>query len=247
MYVKLCGITDVAQIAELVSLGPDSLGINLIPSSKRYVSLELAQDLVQAIRAENTAQGRRVECVAVLSIDQLPPELSTLDSGTAGLGVRVESLLGAPCSFDRIQLHAADPLATWQALGNLGGSASANDHLAAKVFLAAQIAGPSDVERAESFPGAPLLVDAKVGGSLGGTGHSFDWSLVESLASRRDLLLAGGLDAEKLPRAIAQVKPWGVDVASGIESGVPGIKDLKKCMDFVQAARQAAVAVEKRK
>ncbi|MCB9588844.1 MAG: phosphoribosylanthranilate isomerase [Polyangiaceae bacterium] len=233
MYVKLCGITDVAQVPALVACGPDALGINLIPSSKRYVSLELARSLISAIRTENRAQGKHVECVAVVSAEQLPPEFST-----EGFGGRVESLLDDP-SFDRIQLHAADPTATWQALRNSSGSASA------KIFLAAQIAGPEDAERASGFPGAPLLVDAKVGNSLGGTGHSFDWSLVEALATSRDLLLAGGLDAEKLPRAIAQVHPWGVDVASGIESGTPGIKDLKKCEAFVAAARAASIAVEK--
>ncbi|MGE0321320.1 MAG: hypothetical protein AB7K71_08165 [Polyangiaceae bacterium] len=233
MYVKLCGITDASQIPALVACGPDALGINLIPSSKRHVSLELAQLLIAAIRAENESQGKHVECVAVVSAEQPPPELSS-----QGLGGRVESLLKDP-RFDRIQLHAADPPATWQTLGNLGGSASA------KIFLAAQIAEPDDVERASGFPGAPLLVDAKVGNSLGGTGHSFDWSLVEALAASRDLLLAGGLDAEKLPRAIAQVRPWGVDVASGIESGTPGIKDLKQCEAFVAAARAASSAVEK--
>ncbi|MCA9632473.1 MAG: phosphoribosylanthranilate isomerase [Myxococcales bacterium] len=229
MYVKLCGITDAAQVPELVRIAPSALGINLIPSSKRYVPLPRAWQLVECIRAENIRQAKDVECVAVISADQPPPELVS-----EGSGVRVESLLGA-ASFDRIQLHSSRPAATWQALG-----------APSQIFLAAQIADVADVERASELPGAPLLVDAKLGDSLGGTGHSFDWSLVEALAARRELLLAGGLDARKLPRAIAQVKPWGVDVASGVESGEPGIKDVEKCAAFVDAARAAAVAVEKR-
>ncbi len=233
MYVKLCGITDVAQVSELVRLGPDALGINLIPTSKRYVSPEHAELLVSAIRAENRAQGQHVECVAVLAADQLPEALFS-----AGSGVRVNALPDAPrlkrLGFDRVQLHASDPAGTWQALG-----------AAAEIFLAAQIADADDVASAAELPGAPLLVDAKVGGSLGGTGHSFDWALVEALARKRDLLLAGGLNAEKLPRAIAQVRPWGVDVASGIEAGTPGIKDLSKCAAFVRAARASSLAVEK--
>jgi phosphoribosylanthranilate isomerase len=80
-------------------------------------------------------------------------------------------------------------------------------------------------------------VDAKVAGSLGGTGKVFDWSLVVELAKRRRLVLAGGLTPSNVASAVAQVHPWCVDVASGVESA-PGVKDLSKVRTFIEEARK---------
>jgi phosphoribosylanthranilate isomerase len=103
-------------------------------------------------------------------------------------------------------------------------------------YKAVGIAGPEDVTRAEAMPGQYVMVDAKVAGALGGTGRSFDWGLVVGLAARRRLVLAGGLMAENVGEAIRQVRPWCVDVASGVESS-PGVKDMTKVRAFVDAVR----------
>ncbi len=103
-------------------------------------------------------------------------------------------------------------------------------------YKAIRIAGPDDVTRAEAMPGDCILVDAMVAGTIGGTGHAFDWSLVSQLARRRRLALGGGLRANNVVAAIDQVKPWCVDVASGVETS-PGIKDLTKVEQFVGAVR----------
>jgi phosphoribosylanthranilate isomerase len=107
-------------------------------------------------------------------------------------------------------------------------------------YKAVRVATAADVERAETMPGEYVLVDAKVDGALGGTGHAFDWSLVVELASRRRLVLAGGLTPDNVTRAIEGVRPWCVDVASGVESA-PGVKDPAKVRAFVQAVRAAAI------
>lgn len=108
-------------------------------------------------------------------------------------------------------------------------------------FLAVRIGDQADVERARAVPGARLLVDAKVGGVLGGSGQSFDWSLVLELAQARPLVLAGGLTPENVARAVAMVGPWGVDVASGVEQpGEPRRKDPARTAAFVAAARARA-------
>lgn len=106
-------------------------------------------------------------------------------------------------------------------------------------YKAVRIGAPSDVAVAESMPGRYVLVDAKVDGLLGGSGHSLDWSLVAALARKRRLALAGGLDSANVARAIDQVKPWCVDVASGVES-TPRVKDMAKVAAFVDAVRRAA-------
>jgi phosphoribosylanthranilate isomerase len=83
-----------------------------------------------------------------------------------------------------------------------------------------------------------LLVDASVKGAYGGTGVTADWSGAAELAKRYPILLAGGLTPENVAEAVQQVSPWGVDVASGVES-VPGVKDALKMKAFVKAVRSA--------
>ncbi len=84
------------------------------------------------------------------------------------------------------------------------------------------------------------MVDAKVPGHLGGTGRTLDWNWVVPLAVRRSLILAGGLTPGNVAVAIAQVRPWGVDVASGVEvPGQPRSKDYDRMRRFVEAARSA--------
>jgi phosphoribosylanthranilate isomerase len=107
-------------------------------------------------------------------------------------------------------------------------------------YKAVRVATRHDVERASAMPGDYVLVDAKVEGALGGTGHAFDWSLVVGLATRRRLVLAGGLTPANVTRAIEMVRPWCVDVASGVESA-PGAKDPAKVRAFVEAVRAARV------
>ncbi len=107
-------------------------------------------------------------------------------------------------------------------------------------YKAVRVATPGDVESAGAMPGEYVLVDAKVEGALGGTGHAFDWSLVVDLAARRRLVLAGGLTAGNVTRAIEMVRPWCVDVASGVESA-PGVKDPARVRAFVEAVRAARV------
>lgn len=105
-------------------------------------------------------------------------------------------------------------------------------------YKAIRIAHPRDVDSAERYAGDHLLVDAKVEGILGGTGKTLDPSLVRELALRRKLTLAGGLNAENVADAVRIVRPYCVDVASGVELA-PGRKDRAKVAAFVRAARLA--------
>jgi len=90
--------------------------------------------------------------------------------------------------------------------------------------------------RAETdFPdAAALLLDSHPAGGLGGTGQVFDWSMIP--ASTMPLILAGGLSPENVGRAVAQVKPWAVDVSSGVEDE-PGVKNAGKMQKFIREAK----------
>ena len=108
-------------------------------------------------------------------------------------------------------------------------------------YKAVRIGSTEDVAHAAEYPGEHLLVDAKVLGKLGGSGQIADWSLVEPLAKKRKLTLAGGLTVANVAQAIARVKPFCVDVASGVEiNGNPRRKDRDKLVAFARAVASGA-------
>lgn len=106
-------------------------------------------------------------------------------------------------------------------------------------YKGVRIAGPEDVDRARLYPGDFLLVDTYSPSALGGTGTTFDWNLVVGLAREKKLTLAGGLTPANVAQAVSLVKPYAVDVASGVERahGRPGQKDEVKVRAFVENAR----------
>jgi len=98
---------------------------------------------------------------------------------------------------------------------------------------------PENINGFERQDAPALLVDAAVKGVYGGSGITADWNGAAELAKKYPLLLAGGLMPENVAEAVGRVKPWGVDVASGVESA-PGEKDPNKMKAFVRAVREAS-------
>jgi phosphoribosylanthranilate isomerase len=134
------------------------------------------------------------------------------------------------CGLSLAQLHGDE---TSEMIQSLNG----------KAFKAFR--GVPDPEHINGFARSDvpaLLVDAAVKGAYGGTGVTADWSQAAELAKQYPLLLAGGLTPENVAEAVRQVQPWGVDVASGVESS-PRQKDASKMRAFVQAVRSAAPPV----
>jgi phosphoribosylanthranilate isomerase len=82
-----------------------------------------------------------------------------------------------------------------------------------------------------------FLLDTIVSDKYGGTGVTFDWSLAKPAAKKYDVIIAGGLNPTNVGQAINQLKPWGVDVSTGVETR--GTKDLKKITKFIEAVREA--------
>jgi phosphoribosylanthranilate isomerase len=115
--------------------------------------------------------------------------------------------------------------------------------LPGRAYKALRLGQPGDVPGAlarytPTLPEPAWLVDAYRPGEYGGTGARADWSLARDLAAQSAILLAGGLTPDNVADAIRQVHPWGVDVASGVESA-PGVKQAAKMRSFIQAAHQA--------
>ncbi|MBF0126555.1 MAG: phosphoribosylanthranilate isomerase [Magnetococcales bacterium] len=133
----------------------------------------------------------------------------------------------ACCRMDVLQLHGDE------APGECRG-------LPGRVIKAIRVASPEDLYGLERYPVSAVLLDAKVGAHYGGSGCSFDWSLLKEYRSPTPLILAGGLNPENVATAVRQVRPYAVDVSSGVESS-PGIKDHEKMAHFIRRVRQAAL------
>jgi phosphoribosylanthranilate isomerase len=111
------------------------------------------------------------------------------------------------------------------------------ESLLPNAYKAVRVGGASVRDRVRGYPGRRILLDAAVPGSMpGGTGHTFDWSFAAEVAEERELVLAGGLTPENVADAVREVRPFQVDVASGVEQS-PGVKDIAKVRAFVAAAR----------
>jgi phosphoribosylanthranilate isomerase len=211
VHVKICGVMTPDDARACVRLGASAIGVNLVPASIRCVDVETALAVARAVHEtpSHAPDGTKVIVVGVV----------------ADLRLEAMRAVARDAELDCLQLHGDEPSATLEAL-------------LPHAYKAVRIAGAADVERARSLPGDYLLVDAKVDGALGGTGAVFDWRLVVELARERRLTLAGGLDPHNVERAIREVRPYCVDVASGVES-TPGTKDLTKVGAFIEAARRA--------
>jgi len=160
--------------------------------------------------------------VAQAIIAALPPFVTTVGLFVNEQPQTVRAIAGQ-CGLDIIQLHGDEgpedcdfaPLRTIKAL---------------RVKDARSLAGH------EQFKTSALLLDAWVKDAYGGTGHSFNWELAAEIAKQRPVVLAGGLTPENVAEAITAVRPYAVDVSSGVESA-PGKKDPAKVKAFIDAAR----------
>jgi phosphoribosylanthranilate isomerase len=154
-------------------------------------------------------QNGRAKCVGVFVNASVDEILATMD--TLGLNLA--------------QLHGDE---TPDMLNELDGKAF-------KAFRGI----PESVDGFARSESPAFLVDAAVKGVYGGSGVTVDWSAAAELAKKYPLLLAGGLTPENVAEAVGRVKPWGVDVASGVESA-PGEKDARRMKAFVRAVRSAS-------
>lgn len=210
MFVKICGLTSLEDARVAMEVGADLLGFTFYPPSPRYIEPERCAEIVRGLR-ENALRS-------TLSAPRL-----------VGLFVNVPAEQVAAvlerCGLDLAQLHGDEDPDVLKALGGRAFKAfrgNGHDHDA---FAAAGTGDPA------------FLVDAAVAGKFGGTGKTGDWDGAAELARRYSLLLAGGLTADNVAEAVARVRPWGVDVASGVEAS-PGKKDHAKVRAFVENAKK---------
>jgi phosphoribosylanthranilate isomerase len=133
--------------------------------------------------------------------------------------------------FTHVQLHGDEGPAFCTAVAERTG---------ARVIKALRIGSGADIRSAARYHTDFHLLDAAAGAAYGGTGRTWDWSLLAHRHSSVPMILSGGLDPGNVAEAVAAARPWAVDVASGVESA-PGIKDPAKVEAFIAAAHGSAV------
>ncbi|MBE7499597.1 MAG: phosphoribosylanthranilate isomerase [Verrucomicrobiales bacterium] len=170
--------------------------------------------------------ARRVSVGAAAAIcRQLPPFVSKVGVFVdAGIETIEETV--AQCGLDVVQLHGAE-------------SPAFCGRLTRPVIKAVRVRGPETLAELEGYATAAWLLDAYVPGQPGGTGATFDWGLAtQAVAVGRPVILAGGLTTANVAAAVRQVRPYAVDVSSGVESE-PGRKDAAALRAFVEAAKSS--------
>lgn len=207
--VKICGLRTPQDALVACEAGADMIGLMFAPS-RRQIDVRTAREIVDALRASRA--GRDVAVVGVF-VDEQPTTIAAIAVATGLDWIQMSG-------HEVLETIADVPLPVIKALRFDGDPSEA-----------AWLAEPAGCDA------APLLVDAHVVGSYGGAGVLGDWRRAAELAARRPVLLAGGLTVDNVAAAIATVRPWGVDVSSGVETD--GLKDHAKIEAFVQAAKAA--------
>ncbi len=108
-----------------------------------------------------------------------------------------------------------------------------------RVIKGFKVKDENSLARLEEYDVAAYLLDSHVAGLSGGTGHTFNWELAWGLSTSRPIILAGGLTPANVSRALSMVRPYAVDVSSGVENESGG-KDYQKMVEFVRQAKQTA-------
>lgn len=152
----------------------------------------------------------------------LPPFVTAVGLFVNEAPERIEQIAGF-CGLDAIQLH-----------GDEGPGDC--EFAPRRVIKALRVKDAASLARHETYAVSALLLDAWVAGVYGGTGESFNWDLAAEIAWQRPVVLAGGLTPENVAEAVRTVRPYGVDVSSGVETA-PGRKDPAKVEAFIRNAK----------
>lgn len=228
--VKMCGISKVETIPAIIDAKPDYMGLVFAPS-KRQVTVEQAKILVEELYKQNVVgnNSEAEQTEPVTSLDTASPE--TIKTVGVFVNETVENLLkiAEEVKLDVIQLHGDEDESFIQIL---------KEQSNVEVWKAVQVRSAADAEKWIDSSADMLLFDAYHKDERGGTGEVFDWSSLDEF--ERPFMLAGGIDSTNVVRAIRTVRPYGLDISSGIETN--GVKDDEKMKAFTNIVRTVALS-----
>ena len=228
--IKMCGISKVETIPAIVDAKPDYMGLVFAPS-KRQVTVEQAKTLVEELHKQYAVRyNSRTEHTAVLTSLE-PTNSETIKTVGVFVNETIENLLkiAEEIKLDVIQLHGDEDESFIQIL---------KEQSNVEVWKAVQVRSATDAEKWIDSSADMLLFDAYHKDERGGTGEVFDWSSLDEF--ERPFMLAGGIDSTNVARAIRTVRPYGLDISSGIETN--GVKDNEKMKAFTNIVRTIALS-----
>jgi len=209
--VKICGIRDEVHALAAVEAGADFIGLVFAPS-KRQITPAQAHEIASAVK--KSSHTTKVVGVFVNAPAYQVNEIADF------------------CALDWVQLSGDE---CWEycrevvepVIKTIRVGQQSPEELYAELSAGSKLLPP------QRFI---ALLDSRVEGKYGGTGESFNWNLAQKVAKRFPVIIAGGLNPENVARLIETVRPWGVDVSSGVETG--GVKDIAKIRAFIEAVRK---------
>jgi phosphoribosylanthranilate isomerase len=211
-FIKICGVKDEDTALAAAEAGADYIGM-VFAASPRQVTTTEAQRIAAALKKFKA----KAKVVGVFVNERMTTVRKIADM----------------CRLDWAQLSGDE---RWEYGAELDRPLIKVVRVKAggAVEIAEQLA---DGKKQMAEKKYMALLDTAAGDKYGGTGITFDWSLAKLAVNKYDVIIAGGLTPMNVGRAIKQIKPWGVDVSSGVETR--GAKDVKKIIKFIEAVREA--------
>ncbi len=211
--IKICGIKDESMAVEIAKAGADFIGMVFAPSSRQVTS------------------SRATKIITAL-------EKAGCKSQTVGVFVNARSVrtraLAERCGLDWVQFSGDQP---WETCRELARPVIKVIHMGIGYNPGTIIDDLAYGSRILGDQKHMFLLDSNVAEMFGGTGVKFDWHRAQPIAARFPVIIAGGLAPDNVAEAIKTIRPWGVDVSSGVET--KGVKDMNKIVKFIEAVRNA--------
>lgn len=242
--IKICGCRSVETALAAAEAGADFVGLMFAPSSRRRIEVEDAAEIVRALGAplaqiemQDPPAMYRAESDDVRSwfehgaaaLDRMLERKRPLTVGVfAGNDAEEINEIVDECGIDLIQLSGGEP---WSAC------LLANRQVIKALHVKSDEDAASVLARMEAGTAMAVMLDRADGAAFGGTGERFDWRVAGEVAAALPVWLAGGLTPENVAEAVRTVRPWCIDVSSGVETD--GAKDVAKIRAFIAAAKGA--------
>jgi phosphoribosylanthranilate isomerase len=244
--VKICGLRDAATALEAAKAGADMLGL-MFAESKRRVTPQECHDVCEAVRGmERRAEGMALfegpEPGEVRGSSWFNAWAEAIDTAAwrwrpllvgvfAGMSADEVNDIASAAKLDLVQLSGGESA---EFIRSIERPVVRAIHVAEGMSADDVYDAAADVRTA-----AALMLDTASSASRGGTGQAFDWEIAAEAGQRLPFLLAGGLTPANVQEAVERVRPWGVDVSSGVETD--GKKDTEKVRAFIRAAKGVRV------
>ncbi len=209
--VKICGIRDKTRALAAVEAGADFIGLVFAPSKRRVIPAK-AREIADAVKKSS-------DTTKLVGVFVNAPASDV-------------NKLADFCALDWVQLSGDE---SWEycleifkpVIKAIRVGQQSPKELCADLRAGGKLLSPKNFI---------ALLDSLVAGKYGGTGESFDWSLAQQVIKRFPVIIAGGLNPKNVAQLIETVRPWGVDVSSGVETG--GVKDIAKIRTFIELVRK---------